>query len=80
MANGVPCAIGVPHGAPVCRGIVGGTWPPSAPGALQFEREGRVLVCPWHGLEFDLESGRKLFQGQPMKLRVFPVEARDGMV
>ncbi|HET6605261.1 MAG TPA: Rieske 2Fe-2S domain-containing protein [Rhodopila sp.] len=26
-----------PHrGVPICRGIVGGTWPPSLPGELQF--------------------------------------------
>ncbi|MCL2430129.1 MAG: Rieske (2Fe-2S) protein [Alphaproteobacteria bacterium] len=70
-----------PHkGAPICRGIVGGTWPPSAPGELRFERDGEVLICPWHGFEFDLENGRELFREQPTKLRFFPVEVRDGTV
>lgn len=39
-----------------------------------------MLVCPWHGFEFGLESGRELVPGQPMELRFFPAEARDGMV
>jgi len=70
-----------PHkGAPICRGIVGGTWPPSAPGELAFEREGEVLVCPWHGFEYDLKTGSELFQSEPTRLRMYPVAERDGQI
>lgn len=70
-----------PHkGAPVCRGIVGGTWAPSAPGELRYERDGEVLVCPWHGFQYDLRDGTELYQDVPTKLRLFPVEVRDGTV
>ncbi len=70
-----------PHkGAPICRGIVGGTWPPSAPGDLQYDRDGEVLVCPWHGYEYDLNDGVELYQDVPTRLRFFPVAVRDGMV
>ena len=70
-----------PHkGAPICRGIVGGTWPPSAPGELTFDREGEVLVCPWHGFEYDLNDGQELYREIPTRLRFFPVQVRDGMV
>ena len=70
-----------PHkGAPICRGIIGGTWPPSAPGALEYGREGEVLVCPWHGYEYDLDTGRELYQPVPTRLRMFPVTVRDGQV
>jgi nitrite reductase (NADH) small subunit len=70
-----------PHkGAPICRGIVGGTWPPSAVGELQYDREGEVLVCPWHGFEYDLQDGREMFQEIPTRLRFFPVAVRDGTV
>ncbi len=70
-----------PHkGAPICRGIVGGTWPPSAPGELIFDREGEVLVCPWHGFEYDLQDGQELYREIPTRLRFFPVEVRDGTV
>ena len=70
-----------PHkGAPICRGVISGTWPPSAPGALDYDREGEVLVCPWHGYEYDLNTGRELFQPVPTRLRMFPVVVRDGTV
>jgi nitrite reductase/ring-hydroxylating ferredoxin subunit len=70
-----------PHkGAPICRGIVGGTWPPSAPGELAYERDGEVLVCPWHGFEYDLHTGREMFQPVPTRLRLYPVSIRDGQV
>ena len=70
-----------PHkGAPICRGIVGGTWPPSAPGELAFEREGEVLVCPWHGFEYALQDGVELYRTVPTRLRFFPTEVREGVV
>lgn len=70
-----------PHkAAPICRGIVGGTWPPSEPGELRFERDGEILVCPWHGFEYDLNDGRELFHEPPTRLRFFPVTIRDGTV
>jgi nitrite reductase (NADH) small subunit len=70
-----------PHkGAPVCRGIIGGTWPPCEPGEMKFERDGEVLVCPWHGFEFDLVNGQELYQSDPMKLLMYPVVEQDGRV
>ena len=83
LANGEFHAIRnhCPHkGAPICKGIVGGTWPPSAPGELAFARSGEVLICPWHGYEYDLRTGDELYQPEPTKLKKFPVEVRDGSV
>ena len=70
-----------PHkGAPVCRGIVGGTWPPSEPGELAYTQAGEVLVCPWHGYEYDIRTGRELFREMPTTLRKFPVAVENGRV
>lgn len=70
-----------PHkGAPICKGILGGTWPPSRVGELAFEREGEVLVCPWHGYEFDLNTGVELYQERPTKLRKYETAVEDGQV
>ena len=70
-----------PHkGAPICRGIVGGTWPPSAPGRLEFGRDGEVLVCPWHGYEYDLNTGEEMFQTGSTRLKMYDVSVRDGQV
>jgi hypothetical protein len=33
-----------PYKGGICKGLVGGTWPPSSPGDLKFDREGEVLI------------------------------------
>jgi nitrite reductase/ring-hydroxylating ferredoxin subunit len=51
-----------PHqAAPLCLGLVTGTTLPSAPGVYEYGMEGQVLRCPWHGWEFDLCTGRGLY-------------------
>ena len=70
-----------PHkAAPVCRGTIGGTWPPSAPGELDYGREGEILVCPWHGFEYDLRTGEELYRKVPTRLRFYEVVERDGKI
>ena len=70
-----------PHkGAPICRGTISGTWPPSEPGQLRYDADLEVLACPWHGFEFDLSDGRELYREIPTRLRFFPVMVRDGTV
>ena len=70
-----------PHkAAPICRGIVGGTWPPGTPGVLSYGHEGQVLVCPWHGFEYDLQTGREMFGTGATQLRMYPVTVLDGQV
>ena len=49
------------HGGPLCHGTVSGTRLPSRPQEHRWGLEGRVLTCPWHGWQFDLASGRTLF-------------------
>lgn len=49
------------HGGPLCHGRVSGTRLPGAPYEHRFGREGRILTCPWHGWEFDLETGAAMF-------------------
>jgi nitrite reductase (NADH) small subunit len=64
-----------PHkGAPVCRGIVGGAWDSSGPGEITLDKSRDVLMCPWHGFQFDLNTGREVFWKKPASLRLYPVE------
>jgi len=70
-----------PHkGAAICKGIVSGTWPPSSPGELRYERENEIVACPWHGFEYDLVSGAELCQPDAPKLRFYPTAIVDGRV
>jgi Ferredoxin subunits of nitrite reductase and ring-hydroxylating dioxygenases len=68
-----------PHaGAPVCVGRIGGTTLPSPVYEYNYGREGRVIRCPWHGWEFDLETGEHLVD-PATRLKKIPVEvAPDG--
>ncbi len=65
------------HGAPLClgtiRGRIGGT-----PGRYELE-ETRVLRCPWHGWEFDLETGVCLDE-PTLRAAVYPAKVVSGRV
>lgn len=67
-----------PHsGAPLCRGRVVErlTGPPGS-----YALEGRrTLSCPWHGWQFDLETGESPDEPK-MRVAVYAVEVRDGRV
>jgi nitrite reductase (NADH) small subunit len=70
-----------PHkGAPICKGTVGGTMLPSKPGELIYANDGKVLKCPWHGYEFDIETGASLFGIMRGRLRKIAVDVRGGEV
>ena len=66
---------------PLCEGKVTGTlvssgetgWRPA------WEREGQILVCPWHALEFDITTGRCVAYPK-VKLRQFSVRVENEQV
>lgn len=67
--------------APLARGTVGGTMLPSdTPGELEFGLADKVLKCPWHGWEFDLETGKCIFGVSDRRVATYAVEVRDGQV
>jgi nitrite reductase/ring-hydroxylating ferredoxin subunit len=83
LANGELRAVRdrCPHkAAAICKGLLGGTWLPSAPGELVFGREGEIIACPWHGYEYDLATGAELFWPGAPGLRLYPVEEAEGRV
>ncbi len=67
-----------PHsGAPLCLGTVieRSTGRPG-----EYEGSGRpVLRCPWHGWEYDLETGGCL-DDERMRAAVYPVQVEGGRV
>ena len=71
-----------PHmGASMCSGSLSGTLVGAGPHELVYGREDRVLRCPWHGWEFDLESGRSLLEPGRFGLRTYRVSTTaDGDV
>jgi nitrite reductase/ring-hydroxylating ferredoxin subunit len=67
------------HGGPLCHGRISGTALPSQPYEYRYGREGRVLTCPWHGWEFDLESGRTIFDPS-VGVRTYEAQIEDGEI
>ncbi len=69
------------QGGPLCEGNVGATvvatkesgWKP------EWVQEGEVVVCPWHGLEFNITTGRCLGR-RHARLRRYRVRVVDGQV
>jgi nitrite reductase/ring-hydroxylating ferredoxin subunit len=49
------------HGGPLCHGRVTALLLPSEPGTYRLDADRPVVVCPWHGWEYDLASGRTIF-------------------
>jgi nitrite reductase (NADH) small subunit len=70
-----------PHmGASMCTGSLSGTLLPAAPHELVYGMDGRVIRCPWHGWEFDIESGRSLLEPRRFGLKTYRVSQQDGQV
>jgi 3-phenylpropionate/trans-cinnamate dioxygenase ferredoxin subunit len=81
VAGAYHCLANVcPHqGAPLCVGPLTGTNLPSAPYTYVWGRDQLVLRCPWHGWEFDLETGCALFDPR-VRTRRYEVAVEGGQV
>jgi 3-phenylpropionate/trans-cinnamate dioxygenase ferredoxin subunit len=65
-----------PHqGAELCRGSVLGKLEADGPGNVRWSDEHLLLQCPWHGWEYDLETGQSYFKS---RVRPYPVGVEGG--
>lgn len=66
---------------PLCQGALSGTVVARREDDFQrrWVQDGRILVCPWHGLEFDLTTGQCLAYPR-VKLRSYVVRVVEGQV
>ena len=67
------------HQGPLCRGRVGGTLLPSSPYEYRYGLDGRVVTCPWHKWQFDLTSGRAIFDPN-VRVPTYATRVEDGAV
>ena len=75
-----------PHqGGPVCQGVMVRRVEERLDGERRSAGihyaagDDRNIVCPWHGFEFDMRTGRHVGYS-PMRLRGYPVKVRDGAI
>lgn len=70
-----------PHqNAPLCEGTITGTTCPAPPGEYRWTQAGCIIRCPWHGWEFDITTGRSIFDPQHTRVRSYAVTVEDGQV
>jgi 3-phenylpropionate/trans-cinnamate dioxygenase ferredoxin subunit len=66
-----------PHaGAPLCEGHIQTTHRPGEVNEFHPALEGRVLRCPWHGWEFDIVTGKGLYD-RTSRVATYPVKIDD---
>jgi nitrite reductase/ring-hydroxylating ferredoxin subunit len=58
--------------APLCEGRICGYSPPSDVGEFKWEREGEIIRCPWHGWEFDIKTGKSIFNPHRVRTASYP--------
>ena len=67
-----------PHqGGELCLGPTVGLATAEKPGEIHYSREGEILRCPWHGWEFDLATGRSVFDPNRTRVKSYPVEVEE---
>ena len=71
-------------GGPACEGLIIAKieeriLPDKTSDGLHFSREDTHFVCPWHGYEYDIQTGE--FVGdRRQRLRAYKVVERDGQI
>src|ERR1700739_1720262 len=68
-----------PHqGAALCEGPLIGLAQSSDPGEIQYTRLGELIRCPWHGWEFDIQTGQSYCDPKRFRARAYPVNVEPG--
>ncbi len=66
-----------PHaGAELCRGTIHATHKPSDVSQFDAGYHGRILRCPWHAWEFDIVTGKGLYD-RKSRVATYVVEVDD---
>jgi nitrite reductase/ring-hydroxylating ferredoxin subunit len=69
-----------PHeGAQLCKGKICGTTLPSDVYEYEYGRVGELVRCPWHGWEFEIKTGKAIFD-EKVRTKSYKVQVDDGKV
>jgi nitrite reductase/ring-hydroxylating ferredoxin subunit len=67
-----------PHkGAEMCKGNVVAGLRSARPGEFEYDESTALLMCPWHGWEFDIRTGQSYCDPRT-RLRTYDVEVAGG--
>ena len=63
-----------PHqGGSLCGGELIGLVESREPGEYRYTRPSEILRCPWHGWEFDILTGRSIFNPHRTRVKAYDV-------
>jgi nitrite reductase (NADH) small subunit len=65
---------------PVCSGYAMPMLIGEPDGVIDIDEDRLVIVCPWHGWEFNAKDGLSAWGKSNFKLKTYPTEVRDGRV
>jgi nitrite reductase/ring-hydroxylating ferredoxin subunit len=66
--------------AELCKGTFSGTTLTSKPHEYIFGMDGEILVCPWHGWEFDVKTGKSLVDPERYRVKVYDVSLEKNRI
>ncbi len=68
-----------PHqGGPLCIGRLSSWAVATAPGQVRMEGSPRLVACPWHGWEYDLETGQSFMGPGETRVKAYDVTVTSG--
>jgi nitrite reductase/ring-hydroxylating ferredoxin subunit len=68
-----------PHqGGPLCQGRLSSWAVATAPGQVRMEGPPRLVACPWHGWEYDLETGQSFMGPGETRVKAYDVSVEPG--
>lgn len=68
-----------PHqGGPLCLGRIARWAASSGPGDFRMEGEACLIACPWHGWEYDLETGQSFLGPGEAPVKAYDVSVARG--
>ncbi|MDQ0218145.1 Rieske (2Fe-2S) protein [Peribacillus cavernae] len=66
--------------AELCKGKISGTTLASKPHEYIYGKDGEILICPWHGWEFEIKTGQSLVDPDRYKVKVYDVSIENNRI
>lgn len=68
-----------PHlGGELCKGRLTGALTSDGPGHYHYDPETTLIMCPWHGWEYDIRTGQSYLNPKTPRARSYPVQVTSG--
>jgi nitrite reductase/ring-hydroxylating ferredoxin subunit len=70
-----------PHkGGELCKGRLVGNLMSDGPGRFTYDASTKLLMCPWHGWEFDVRTGQSYLDPTTVRVRPYQVQVEEGQL